>query len=468
MQGTFKRPRTAGQKLDAIPEDLLRHPRGVGQHERAVTAEEQQVYTDAVDQAQAEADAENTNNGYDENDPNFVRPVHIPEPQPQEEMETVHPPPQTFMLNSKTYYIIPYGPAFETRQVQFKYYWTVPYIQVEEQLDLNNPNTKQTYGKPFPVQLLVKQDEDPDNNDPLHLLKNKINTPASKDIFPLPHPTYAEYLKHYVLVDPASAAEISYPFLQRILDSAEKSEYDFAVRMQGLLNCTLNAVWTCTDFGFDTADRGHIMEQFLQKYIGRFLSQVSQKPEEIQPDAIVAEALQMHSRFSSRWTKEHKRGLSPSVDASSEALVSSFTEGPLKFLVSAGFTRMEIARFLRRDPVLSPQFGLCLNFFMVKLDQDRSGRNANYKSMFNANASNLLQIKTLGAFLQAQQGYMHGLLVSKGLQDPNARLVEPLTMDWYYVVSQLHAPTVQYTGVRRPRASSRAVRNPARDFFGSA
>jgi hypothetical protein len=26
------------------------------------------------------------------------------------------------------------------------------------------------------------------------------------------------------------------------------------------------------------------------------------------------------------------------------------------------------------------------------------------------------------------------------------------TMDWYYIISQLHAPTLEYTGVKRARS----------------
>jgi len=169
----------------------------------------------------------------------------------------------------------------------------------------------------------------------------------------------------------------------------------------------------------------------------------------------------LHSRFSARWTKEHKRGLSPNLDACSEALVSHYCDGPLKLLVSNGLTRKEIARLLRRDPIISPQFSLCLNFFMVKMDQDRNGRNANYKSMFNATSSNILQMKTLGGFLQSQQGYLQNKLSLMG--DLNQRPWNPLIFDWYYVVSQLHMPSMQYTGVKRSR--SRSSRSSAAAFF---
>ena len=112
--------------------------------------------------------------------------------------------------------------------------------------------------------------------------------------------------------------------------------------------------------GFDNTDRAMMMEYFLQNYIGRFLNQVQQRPGEIDPDHIVREALQMHSQFCSGWVKEHKKGLSPLIESCAEALVSNYVTGVLQGLASKGFTHKEISRFLRRDPVLSPQFGICL------------------------------------------------------------------------------------------------------------
>jgi hypothetical protein len=354
----------------------------------------------------------------------------------------VFPPYQRFVLDGHEHYILMDTGGVDIRPAQEEAYWITPYV-VENSL-----------GRPESLSEALP--------DTLKDSAGDIATYTARGAMKIPpDPDYARLNVDYV-PKTGKTMEINYDFIQNVLDAAEKMDYEFALRMQGLLNCGLNAVWTCTDFGFDNTDRGHIMEQFLQKYIGRFLTQVTQKPDEINPDNIVREALQMHSRFSAGWTKEHKRGLAPTVDSCSEALVSHFCEGPLKFLVVAGLTRKEIARFLRRDPVLAPQFGLCLNFFMVKLDQDRNGRNANYKSMFNATSSNLLQLKTLEAFLRSNLGHMNEMYATR-MCTPEQRRFEPLTMDWYYVVSQLHVPTVQYTGVKRGR--TRVSRNAAGMFF---
>lgn len=358
-------------------------------------------------------------------------------------MVYVHPPPQKFVLDGLEYYIVVDCGGSNVRDAPYAAYWVTPYV-VEA-----GGGRPESQDQPLPEAL-----KDATGDIAIYRVANAMIHPPNRD--------YARLNVDYV---PSThiTKEIHLEYIRQVLDDAERLEYDFALRMQGLLNCGLNAVWTCTDFGFDNADRGHIMEQFLQKYIGRFLSQVTQKQEDMDPDKIVQEALQMHSRFSAGWTKEHKRGLAPSVDSCSEALVSHFSEGPLRPLLLAGMTRKEVARFLRRDPALSPQFGLCLNFFMVKLDQDRNGRNANYKSMFNATSSNLLQLKALDGFLRSQAGYVQGQFAAK-MSTPEIRRFEPLTADWYYIVSQLHAPTVKYTGVRRGRA--RVARNAAGLFFG--
>jgi len=267
---------------------------------------------------------------------------------------------------------------------------------------------------------------------------------------------YARLNEHYILCEP-NFYSIKYSFLKNALDSAEKMDFDFAIRMQGLQNCNVNAVWSCTDLGFDAYDRSLIMEQFMRGYVGRFLSQVSQKPgRELNPDQVVREAIQMHERFCEAWVKEHKRGLAPLVESCAEALVGNFCDGVLRPAEAAGLTRKEISRMLRRDEVFSPQFGLCLHFFMVKLDQDRTGRNANYKSMFNSMTSNILALKTFENFMRSKGGRLQNFLTNR-LRTSDSRRFDPLTVDWYGIVTQLHMPSVQYTGVNKRRRGGAAA-----------
>lgn len=356
----------------------------------------------------------------------------------------VYPPPQSFHLDGNLYIIS--HDASDVEDFDKSGYWVVPHVIAD-----NSAGKKM--GRPENV------------TDELHDdLKTLDWGNEFDDMDPEPDNAYARLHVDFERAN-TTDKKINVNYLKEVLDKAERSEYDFALRMQGLLNCGLNAVWTCTEFGFDNSDRGYIMEQFLQKYIGRFLSQVSQQQQDMDPDKIVREALQMHSRFCSGWTKEHKKGLSPTLDSCSEALVGHFCGGPLKFMIDAGMTRKEIARFLRRDENLSPQFGLCLHFFMVKMEQDKNGRNANYKSMFNATQSQLLQMKTLEMFLRQQSSYMQGIF-AKDMRFEQYRRFCPRTMDWYYIVSQLHAPTVQYTGIKRGRV--RMARNLPGAFFSQS
>ena len=355
----------------------------------------------------------------------------------------VYPPLQKFLLDTKTYLIVNEDNLL-VKEYDKSGYWLVPCV-----LDKDDSGAE------------IVRPENVTEKLPHALMSEDWGTEYD-DMTPIPN---REYARLHIDFSPTylHTMKIGALYIKTILETAEQMEYSFALRMQGLLNCGINAVWTCTEFGFDNADRGHIMEQFLQKYIGRFLSQVSQQQQEIDPDKIVREAIQMHNRFSEGWTKEHKKGLAPNLDACSEALVSQFCTGPLRILVDAGLTRKQIARFLRRSEIFSPQFSLCLHYFMVKMDQDKNGRNANYKSMFNSTNAQILQMKTLDAFLRANINHIeeHGKYVMGLTKDE--KLFDTFIVDWYYIQSQLHAPTVQYTGVKRQRA--RMARSAPGAFF---
>lgn len=458
MQGDFRHPHKdeallPDKQLGAIPSDLL-------VHNKRTTVIKGVDYLDQDKYLKDSRSSEEAGSAAPEKPPEKDLPIYI------------HQPMQRFVLDNREFFIHPNMTANMSKPT-FQYYWKVPYILELQNIEAHDTTTgskvnKQVLvGRPHNTNDLYDSSwilsDDLKISDSAYSIFNRYVTKGKPEIEHLTDPKYCQFRVHFDKIrDMDKAFWIKMTYLQEKLDLSEKMEYDFALRMQGLLNCGLNAVWTSTDWGFDSSDRNHIMEQFLQKYIGRFLSQVSQKTDEMEPDKIVAEALQMHNRFSSRWTKEHKRGLSPSLDSSSEALVSNFCDGPLQFLVNAGLTRKEIARMLRRDPIISPQFSLCLNFFMVKMDQDRNGRNANYKSMFNANSSNLLQMKSLGVFLHSQYSYLQTIFQSR-LDTSPKRMWDPLTIDWYYIVSQLHTPEVTYSGVKRYK--TRDSRGAARQFF---
>ena len=154
-------------------------------------------------------------------------------------------------------------------------------------------------------------------------------------------------------------------------------------------------------------------------------------------------------QFCAGWVREHKRALAPSIEAAAEALIGIFFRGALKGMFPADMTWKEASRIIRRDPRLSPQFGLCLHFYMVKLEQDRGSRNASYKSMVNASSSNMLSLNSLDAFFRSERGHLATVVAA--VTDPAVRAFHRATIDWYHIVSQLPLPTMMYTGLKRNR-----------------
>lgn len=356
----------------------------------------------------------------------------------------VYPAVQRFHLDGNEYFVKSDGAVNVAQCPINNGYWIVPYIILPLPLPTGEPVGRPANAtEPLP-ESLKDAAVAAGTTTRYHLLR------------PVPDRDYAKLGEHF-LESQDNYFTIKYDFIKKALDDAERMDYEFAVRMQGLQNCNINAVWTCTDLGFDAYDRSLMMEQFLRGYVGRFLSQVSQRPgRELDPDHVVREAIQMHEKFCEAWVQEHKRGLSPLVESCAEALVGNFCEGPLKAAELAGLTRKQISRLLRRDPVFSPQFGLCLHFFMVKLDQDRSGRNANYKSMFNSFNSNVLAMKTFENFMRSNAGHLGNYLENR-LRTLATRRFDPLCIDWYGIVSQLHTPSVRYTGVNKRRRAAAAA-----------
>ena len=343
----------------------------------------------------------------------------------------MYSPPQNFVIGGNNFFISEDDSYQVNASAPNTGYWIVPYV-------IDDGNGEARPAKSRTVEL-------PD------ALKFTYGLPEIASMYPYPDRDYARLNEHFIVAK-ANYYDVNIDFLKRALDQAEAADYEFALRMQGLQNCNINAVWTCADLGFDAYDRSLIMEQFLRGYVGRFLSQVSQKPgADLNPDHVVREAIQMHDKFCDAWVKEHKRGLSPLIESCAEALVGNFCDSVLRPAVLAGLTRREISRIIRRDPVTSPQFGLCLHFFMVKLDQDRTGRNANYKSMINSFNSNILAMKTFENFMRSNmQTVMRIVGDLNGMGDP-ARSFHPMVVDWYSIVTQLHVPRVHYTGVSKRR-----------------
>jgi hypothetical protein len=279
--------------------------------------------------------------------------------------------------------------------------------------------------------------------------KDDLTDAELNDVTPYPHPEYAQQFCHFLLPDPNNRHfDVGELWLRDRASRAEQLDYEFALRIQGLQNSGINAVWVCSEMGTEPSDRPDMMEQFLRAYLSRFMSQAPMSSTD-DPEAIIREAIQMHQQFCAGWVREHKRSLAPTIEASAEALVGIFMEGALRGVFPADMTRREVSRIIRRDPQLGPHFGLCLHFYMVKLEQDRGSRNASYKSMVNASSSNMLSINSLDGFFRSKRALL--ATAAADVSGPVERIFSPRIIDWYQIVSQLALPPIQYTGLKRNR-----------------
>ena len=342
---------------------------------------------------------------------------------------------QRFSIDGEgMYFIVPVSSAPPT--LTNSGHWVVRYTIDDDEATIAGTRVKQAR----PDGLSVKVDP-----------QGVLSDSEAMSITPTPKLEYSQQHRHFVLAE-RDHYEVGELYLKKLLEGAERRDYEFALRMQGLQNSTINAVWSCPDPGAEPSDRAQMMEQFLRNCLSRFLEKAPQK-ESRDIDAMVMEAVQMHQQFSMQWVKEHKRCLSPSIEAASEALVGMFWQGALRPAVRPEMTWKQMSRVIRRDPRLSPHFGVCLHFYMVKLEQDRGGRNASYKSMSNASSSNMLSINAMDAFFRSEAGYLSRITAS--LANPADRTFSPHTVDWYQVVSQLQLVKVPYIMSKKQRMSNR-------------
>ena len=166
-------------------------------------------------------------------------------------------------------------------------------------------------------------------------------------------------------------------------------------------------------------------------------------------------------QFCVNWIRHNKKNLSPVIQSAAEAFITIFMGSTLQRYSKQSFwTCKYLARILWRDPVMSPHFSLCLHYYMVKMDQDRGGRNANYKSMFNSSSANMMAINSMGAFLAENMLKIRGITDRiDGLAEHEKRLSQEI-VDWYDIASQIPLAPEQYPYKLMPPAapSASAVR----------
>ena len=352
--------------------------------------------------------------------------------------ETVLAPKQRFSLDDTLYFIDPRSK--EPPKPHTKGEWLVPHIVDNPMPAVPRGAAAQQKAHPESKQML------PDS-----LTDKGISAASLATVDPLPDLQYAQQHVHFVLPSDPPAVLVGELYLKQVIEKAERLDYEFALRMQGLQNSTINAVWVCSNAGAEPADRSDMMEQFLRHYMTRFLAQAPMAQED--PETVIREAVQMHQQFCAGWVREHARGLAPTIEAAGEALIGMFFNTTLQGSALQKLTWKQAARLVRRDPRTSAQFGLCLHFYMVKLEQDRGGRNASYKSMFNASSSNMLSINAMDAFLRKEAGYLHQQAAQAAHGNENG--FHWAILDWYGVVSQLSLPVMRYSGTKRSRIPMR-------------
>lgn len=256
--------------------------------------------------------------------------------------------------------------------------------------------------------------------------------------------------RHVQMPDPGRVFTIGEGRLRYVGERAENLDYKFALRMQGLQNATLKAVWVCSDPDLGGDRRDDLAKAFSELFIRDFLSFKTLNPtgNEGGPrvDAALREAVHLFNEMTSAWVDSHRHGLSPQIMASAESLVGLFFRTGLRQFADRGYTWGEVARFLMRDPRFAPHFGLCLHYYMTKMEQDRGGRNASYKAMFNAAAGNLMALNAMNAFLTQNREQLDAVANQSG--DEMQRMFHISFVDWYGVVVQLHPQRKLYAYTR--------------------
>ena len=359
--------------------------------------------------------------------------------------EIVLPPKQRFVIDGRLYFIKPHSEAKPKPHTSGE--WMVGYI-----VDTATRNLKDKDGTD--TSCTVAHPETATQPLPLSLVE-EIPLETLQTVKPIPDMRYAQQHVHFTLPTDPPSMIVGSLYLQKWMEKAEQMDYEFALRMQGLQNSTINAVWVCSNAGAEPADRSEMMEQFLRHYMTRFLAQAPMAQDD--PETVIREAVQMHQQYCAGWVREHTRGLAPTIEAAAEALIGMFFSTVLQGSALQQLTWKQASRLVRRDPRTGPQFGLCLHFYMVKLEQDRGGRNASYKSMFNASSSNMLSINAMDAFLRKETAYLNRRAheaISESLDFHWA------TVDWYGAVSQLSLPVMRYTGTKRSRVPTAPMQKP--------
>ena len=110
-------------------------------------------------------------------------------------------------------------------------------------------------------------------------------------------------------------------------------------------------------------------------------------------------------------------------------------QGTLKSLPEVPNKWALLSRYFIRNPAYSAIFSVCLHSYMVKMEQDRGTRNANYKSMTNAASSYLASMNAMSTFLTQNMAQINVDLTR--LLAPEHHCLHIYFVDWHWIASEL-------------------------------
>jgi hypothetical protein len=273
--------------------------------------------------------------------------------------------------------------------------------------------------------------------------------------------------RHFIPRGTAHVYDIDEDWLRQKVEKAERLDYEFALRIQGLSGSTLNNVWAPRNSS-PLGNGNAVMKKFAQTLVDHFFkTYMVENRGDYSPESVVREVVAMHSEIAGEWARENKNTLTPGIEASAEAYVSLFTEGPLSSSLKNQQTNL--ARVLRRDERFRIQFAACLHLYMNKSAADRVGTSGTYKQITSITNQHMLAVKSFafylaqntGAILRSIQEYEQiSPLLPYATLDPKIHaLFNPYTMDWFQIADQLPLPRSRFPGYTHPEGEDQNPEN---------
>jgi len=259
-----------------------------------------------------------------------------------------------------------------------------------------------------------------------------VTVPATREV-PAPHPQKSRPGVHYLVPGAQGYMEVGALLLCPALERAERLDWLFAKRMEGLTNVAANVCWDCLDPDFNPADRQPVLQQFMAKYLDRYYAKLGLTGD---AEALLAEGVRRHKEFCKEWVRQHYKSLTPYLFGPAEVLANSFHRGlSPHFPHGRALTCPELARLLMRHEKTTVEFAYCLQFFTASIEQSRGNRNASYKQMATVTSARNTEVRNLGEALSRNISPLHEAF--KSFADPHGWFFNELTVDWYDILGQM-------------------------------